>query len=350
MSGEKTEKATPRRRKEARDKGQVVKSVEVNGAIILLFTYLGLQLFGLMMSNDLKLLFTDFISNQYLSQPGEEIGNFQNTYMLILKHFFTVCGPLFGIAFITALVVNYLQVGFMFAPKLLGMKFDKINPLAGMKRMFSTRSVVELVKSILKMIIVGTVVYMEFTSKFKQIPNLAYIDLTQSFMIVWSSVMGILWKAGLTLLIFGIFDYAYQKWEFEKNIKMSKEEIKQEYKLLEGDPKVKAKIREVQRHMGMRRMMQRIPEADVVITNPTHFAIVLKYDDKKNKAPIVIAKGQDFIALKIKEEAKKYKIHIVENKPLARTLFKTTDIDEAIPEDLYQAVAEILAVVYKMRR
>jgi len=349
MSGEKTEKATPKRRREAREKGQVVKSVEINSAVILLFLYLGMKIFGTMIIGDMVVLITEFFSEQYLHQTDNFVESLQNVYILSLKHFFIICGPLFAVSFLTALFVNYIQVGFLFSPKVLAMKFDKINPVAGFKRIFSLKSLVELVKSIVKMIIVGTVVYFQFKKSFSEIPNMVSIDLMKSATIIWNALMSIMWKTGLTFLIFGIFDYAYQWWQHEKDMKMSKDDIKQEYKLMEGDPKIKAKIRDMQRRMGMRRMMQQIPTADVVITNPTHFAVALKYDESMNKAPVVVAKGQDIVALKIKQEAKKNKVHIVENKPLAQALFKTTNIDEAIPEDLFQAVAEILAIVYQMK-
>ncbi|MBC7765149.1 MAG: flagellar biosynthesis protein FlhB [Hyphomonadaceae bacterium] len=350
MSGEKTEQATPKRRREARKKGQIAKSADLNAAITLLFAFLGITVFGAAMFNDLKLLFADFISSKYMSLSEDLSINFPNVYMLCLKDFFLVCGPLFAIGFLTGIVTNYLQVGFLFQPNLIAMKFDKINPFSGLKRLFSLKATVEMLKSILKILIIGIVVYNEFVVSFKQIPSLINIDLTQAALITWNVLISITWKAGLTLLIMGVFDYGYQRWEYEKSLKMSKQEIKDEYKLMEGDPKVKGKIKEAQRLIGMRRMMQEIPKADVVITNPTHFAIAIQYDEKKNKAPVVIAKGQDLIALKIKEQAKIYNINIVENKPLAQTLFKTTEIGDAIPEDLYQAVAEILAFVYQLRQ
>jgi len=348
MSGEKTEKATPKRRSEARKKGQVAKSIEVSSAIILLFIYLCIQFFGESMLETFRLLFTDFLSDKYLNQSDNFIVNFQGIYLLCLKHFFAICGPILIVGLLTGLVVSYLQVGFLFIP--LSMKFDKINPFSGLKRLFSFKSTVDMIKSIVKMLIVGQVVYSEFMSHFNEIPTLVYMDVTQSTRLIWSIISNITWKTALTLFIFGIFDYAYQKWDFEKSLKMSKEEIKQEYKLMEGDPKIKARIRDVQRQMGMRRMMQQVQKADVVITNPTHFAVALQYNQSLGKAPVVIAKGQDFVALRIKEEAKKYKIHMVENRPLAQAIFKATEIDQEIPEELYKAVAEILAVVYKMKR
>lgn len=350
MNGEKTEKATPKRRRDARKEGQVVKSMEVNAAVIILLVYLGLNVFGSFMADNLKLLVTDFLSGQYLLQSENFMVNFRSLYIIMLKHFLIIIGPLLLIAFLAALVINYLQIGFLFLPKLLTMKFDKINPINGIKRIFSLRSAVEILKSIIKLVIVGYVVYFEFQSNFTKITNLIYTDVGEGAAFIWSIIMAILWKAGLTFLVFGVFDYAFQRWEYEKKLRMSKEEVKQEYKLMEGDPQIKARIREVQRHMAMQRMMQKVAEADVVITNPTHFAVALKYEENKNNAPLLVAKGQDYIALKIKEEAKKHNVYIVENKPLAQTLYKTTDIGEEIPEDLYQAVAEILAVVYRMRR
>lgn len=349
MSGDKTEKATPRRRREARKKGQVVKSMELNSAVVLLLLYLGFKLFGAFILKNLNTMVTDFLSDNYISDAMDFGTDAKMIYISALKYYVIICAPFFAIAVITAVVINYLQVGFMFLPNLLAMRFDRINPFSGLKRIFSMRAFVDFLKSILKLIIVGTVVYNEFKKSFDTIPNLIYIDLMEGSILIWTSIMNIMWKSGLALLVFGLFDYGYQWWEYEKSIRMTKEEVKQEYKLLEGDPQIKSRIKRVQRQMAMSRMMQKVPSADVIITNPTHYAVALEYNEKKGKAPVVIAKGKDLVALRIKEEAKKHNVEIVENKPLAQTLFKTTEIDQEIPEDLYQAVAEILAVIYRAK-
>jgi flagellar biosynthetic protein FlhB len=347
LSGEKTEKATPKRRSDARKKGQVVKSVEVSSAIVLLFVYLGIKVFGTFFYQTLSLMFSTFLSGQY---AGQSEASFQGVYFSSLKYFLLLCGPTMLIGLLAGLIINYAQVGFLFLPDLIMMKFDRINPLSGLRRLFSLRAIVEMLKSIIKMSIVAYVVYREFKANYWQMPNLVHIDVGEGVRLLLDILSAITWKAGLTLLIFGLFDYAYQKWEFEKSIMMSKEEIKQEHKMMEGDPKIKARIREIQRSMGMRRMMQQIKTADVVITNPTHFAVALKYDQSKNSAPVVVAKGKDLVALRIKEEAKKYDIYIAENKILARSLYNTPEVDMEIPAELYEAVAEILAVVYRLKK
>lgn len=347
MNGEKTEKATPKRRREAREKGQVVKSNEMSAAIVLLLLFLGFKLFESTLGGNLVLLMKEFLGYLKVSENFEQ--DAKNIFFQSVKYFLMISGPILAVSLLSGVVVNYLQIGFLFQPKLIAVKSSRINPLSGFKRLFSFKSTVDMLKAVLKMLIVGMVVYLEYKKRLVEMPNYININFAQVIEQVWNILTDIIWKSGLIFLIIGIFDYVYQWWQHEKSIKMSKEEIKQEYKLLEGDPKIKAKIKETQRRMGMRRMMQQVPHADVVITNPTHYAVALKYDESKNAAPVVTAKGMGFIALKIKEEARAHKVYIAENPPLARTLYSTTEIDEAIPEDLYHSVAKILAIVYRAR-
>jgi flagellar biosynthetic protein FlhB len=241
-------------------------------------------------------------------------------------------------------------VGFLFTTKALSPKFSRINPISGLARMFSFRSIIDLIKALIKAAIIAYVIYSELKGKTAEIPQLMTFEVQSSFMFMINTSMNLALKVGMYLLIIGIADYFYQWWEFEKNLRMSKQEVKEEFKLLEGDPVIKGQIKRKQREIGMRRMMQAVNQSDVVITNPTHFAIALKYDAKAYKAPVVVAKGKDFVAQKIKEKAKECKIEIVENKPLARALYATTDVGKQIPESLYKAVAEILAQIYKIKK
>lgn len=347
MNSEKTEKATPKRRREAREKGRVVKSSEMSAAIVLLLLYLGFKLLEPTLGENFVLLMKDFLVYFSVAENFEQA--LGNLFIQSFKYFLMICGPILAISLISGVVVNYLQIGFLFQPKLLSVKPERINPLSGFKRIFSLKAIVDMLKAVLKLLIVGTVVYLEYEKSLVEMPNYINVNFSQVIQIIWNILTDIIWKSGLIFLVLGLFDYVYQWWQHEKSIKMSKEEIKQEYKLLEGDPKIKAKIKETQRRMGMRRMMQQVPHADVVITNPTHYAIALKYDESKNSAPIVTAKGRGYIALKIKEEARTHKVYIAENPPLARALYSSTEIDRAIPEDLYYSVAKILAIVYRAR-
>jgi flagellar biosynthetic protein FlhB len=225
-----------------------------------------------------------------------------------------------------------------------------MNPLSGLKKMVSAKSLVELIKSVVKIVIIGLVVNDVFKAKAKEVPALMTHDLNSSLKYMIDTSMDIAFRVGIFLAIYAAGDYFYQWWEYEKNLRMTKQEVKEEYKQMEGDPKIKGQIRQKQRQMGMMRMMQAVPSADVVITNPTHYAIALKYDQKVSRAPVVVAKGKDAIALRIKEKAKESNVQMVENRPLAQALYVSTDIGEAIPEDLYKAVAEILAQVYKLKK
>jgi flagellar biosynthetic protein FlhB len=251
---------------------------------------------------------------------------------------------------IIAIFGNFAQFGFLLTGDPLKMQFNKINPLEGAKRIFSMRSFVEMVKSILKVLIVGIVAYMVLWGERDRILVLSSVPLESIFTFSAQLILSLGTRIGAVLVVLAVFDYAYQKYEHEKSLKMSKQDIKDEYKKSEGDPLIKGKIREKQKRMAMQRMMQEVPKADVIITNPTHYAIALKYDAKSMDAPLVIAKGKDYIALKIKEIAKKEGIVTMENRPLARALYDKAEIGESVPVELFQAVAEVLAYVYKLKR
>lgn len=348
FAGEKTEKATPRRRQEARKRGQVFRSVDLSSAVIILAGFASLYLtFPAMLK-----AFSQFAVRYLVDRPLSEFTlAFVHTMLidavlLMAKVVLPVCASVL----VAGLVVNLLQVGFVFSGETLGIKLERINPVEGFKRIFSKRALVELVKSVLKVIITGYVVYSVVRKNIHIFPGFIDMDLYYMIKVLLSIIMEMAMKVGVCLLILGILDYLYQWWEYERSLMMSKQEVKEEYKEIEGDPEIKAKQKQRQREMAMRRMMAEVPRADVVITNPTHFAVALKYEAERMSAPVVVAKGQDFLALRIKEIAQKNKVAVVENPELAKTLYYVVDIGEVIPPELYQAVAEVLAFVYRQRK
>jgi flagellar biosynthetic protein FlhB len=344
---EKTESATPKKRQDARQKGQVAKSMELPAAFILFFSFLSFYIFGGYMKDQLTHVFRSVFYDYLLMDISIE-----NVVMLFQQLFMQsmlIITPILLVTMVVAVFANYLQIGILFTGDPLMMKFSKLNPIEGAKKIVSLRSVVDLLKSILKMSIIGFVVFTTLWGEKDKLMELARLPLENIFIFMSTISLNLGIKIGLVLIVMALFDYMYQKYEFEKSLKMSKQDIKDEYKKSEGDPMIKGKIREKQRRMALQRMMQEVPKADVVITNPTHFAIAIKYDPKNMQAPTVLAKGTDYIALKIKQIAKENRIITMENKPLARALYAQVEIGDAIPADMFQAVAEVLAYVYKMK-
>lgn len=347
FNGEKTEEATPKRKDEARKKGQVAKSVEINSAFIILAAFFSLKLFGPYMYEQLA-NYMQFIFSQ--SVKGDlTLPTVQVVFIDFALVFLKVALPIMGVILIISLVANFLQVGFNFTFEPLMPNFDRINPLSGLQRLFSKRVLVELGKSVFKITVISYFIYRFIIQETMQVPKLMAMDLRDSMKMTASLIVDLALQIGLVILVLAIIDYFYQWWEHNQSLKMSKQEVKEEFKQAEGNPQIKGKIKERQRAMAMQRMMQEIPKANVVVTNPTHFAIALKYE-KDMAAPVVIAKGQDFLAQRIKEIAKEHDVAIVENKPLARALYSTTEVGDIIPSDLYQAVAEVLAHVYRLKK
>jgi flagellar biosynthetic protein FlhB len=345
---EKTEPATPKKKADERKKGQVAKSQEIPGAFILFFSFLFLFMFGGYFQDRIYRLFTVSF-NEYMFWDV----SINNTIIifgnLLLNGFFLLL-PIFLGTVVIAILGNYLQIGFLLTGDPLLLKFSKLNPIAGAKRIFSLRSVVEFLKSLLKFSIVAIICYTTIVAEKEAFLALANLPLESIFGFTARVTLILGLKIGGILIVLALFDYMYQKYDYEKNLRMSKQDIKDEYKKSEGDPLIKGKIREKQRRMALQRMMQDVPKADVVITNPTHFAVALRYDPKVMESPVVIAKGQDYIALKIRELANINNITLMENKPLARALYEQVEIGESVPADLFQAVAEVLAYVYRLKR
>lgn len=344
---EKTEAATPKKKQEARQKGQVAKSMDLPASFILFFSFLSFYLIGSFMKEHLVAIFQSVFINSLLMTISMD--NVMVLFENLLVQLLFIIGPIFLISVVVAVLSNYLQIGFLLTGEPLMMKFSKINPLEGAKRLVSLRSLVDFLKSVLKMSVIGVVVYITLWGEKESIMQLARLPLEEILLFSSSVTLKLGIKIGLILIVMAIFDYIYQRYEHSKSLRMSKQDIKDEYKKTEGDPLIKGKIREKQRRMALQRMMQDVPKADVIITNPTHFAVALQYVPGKMQAPTVIAKGTDYIALKIKQVAKDNGIITMENKPLARALYAQVEIGESIPADLFQAVAEVLAYVYKIK-
>ena len=257
--------------------------------------------------------------------------------------------PIFLTIVVAGLLGNYLQVGFLFSAESLKPSFEKINPLQGFKRIFSLKGAVELVKNLLKLAVVGAVVYFTLVSEIEGLLPLMDQSVWGILVYIGKIMFKIVLTTSWVLVVMAILDYMYQRWEYERGLRMSKQEVKDEFKQTEGDPTVRARIRRMQRERARRRMMAAVPRADVVITNPTHIAVALEYDGDRMLAPRVVAKGAGFIAENIKDIAKQHGVPVVENKPVAQVLYKMVEVEEAIPENLYRAVAEVLAYVYSLK-
>ncbi|MDX9871941.1 MAG: flagellar biosynthesis protein FlhB [Clostridia bacterium] len=346
FAGEKTEKATPKRRQEARRKGQVVKSMEINTVFVLTVVFLLLQVW-------IPVIYQDFLNfyPQVFSYASTDftlersIKLFYETVYILAR----MAGPLLLAAAAAGFAGNVAQVGFLFTTESFKLDFNRLNPVKGFQRIFSKRAIAELIKSVCKTVLVGYVAFSYLKGRLPGLSVLMDSTIEASFIYIGDITFTVSWRVILILFILAVADYAFQVYEYEQSLKMTKQEIKEEYKTTEGDPQLKARMRERQRQMAMQRMMQEVPKATVVITNPTHVAVALKYEEEKG-VPEVVAKGQDLMAQRIKEIAADNSVAVVENKPLAWLLYKRVDLGMAIPVDLYQAVAEIIAYVYRLKK
>jgi len=351
--GEKTEPATQKKLNDARKEGKVAKSKDLTEgfALLVLFLtikifigYVGERLIGLFSSTIGRMAEFVEVNRGHLSMIA--VGTVLNR--AILEIFLTIW-PFLLFGFAIAFLVTIYQVGWKVSTKTLQPKLSKFNPINGFKRIFSKNSIFELVKAIFKIGIIAYIVYSSLVEEANDLFILYEISLNQAIALVGQIIIDVGIKIAVVFVGIGFVDYLYQKWKFSEDMKMTKQEVKDEYKNTEGDPKVKGKIRQKMREVSQRRMMQDVPKADVVITNPTHFAVAIKYDAEVSRAPIVVAKGEDYLAQKIKEVAREHHVEIVENKPLARMLYHNVDIGAEIPPELYQSVAEVLAMVYHMK-
>ncbi len=351
--GEKTEEPTSKKLDDARKKGQVALSRELATAGTLFALFIMVRLLSEFIGNVFKNTF------QYAYGYIPELiklydGQLQfTTFKMIINHILIIivlaAGPFFIAGIVVSLLCDYLQIGFKVTPEPLKPKFDKLNPINGFKKVFSVRALFELGKSLLKLVLIIVVIYTYFSGLDFSLYILYDMPLTQAIGLMGTTVVNLGIRISAVYLIIAIIDIIYQKRKHHKDMMMTKQEVKDEYKNTEGDPQIKGKQRQRMREAAQRRMMQELPKADVVITNPTHYAVAILYEADKYDAPRVIAKGSDYLAQKIKEIAKENDVEIVENKPLARMLYANVEIGEFVPPELYKAVAEVLAFVYHLK-
>jgi flagellar biosynthetic protein FlhB len=351
--GEKTEEPTAKKKEDTRKDGKVAKSKELSSGVELIMLFVILKFWvGSMGENFLELFneiydkipdYTTYWGGRIVKEDYRILINYTMVKMLIQV------APFFIVGIVIAFVVNMFQFNFKVTTKPLQPKLSKLNPLSGFKRLFSKDKIIELLKSIAKVVLISYVVYKAIKDDWVYLVKFYGMPLNQAIELIGNVVINLGLKISVVFMVIAFLDLFYQRHKFHEDIKMTKQEVKDEYKNTEGDPQIKGKIKSKMREASQRRMMQDVPKADVVITNPTHFAVAIRYDPSEAPAPVVLAKGADYLALKIKEIAKENKVEIVENKPLARMLYANVDIGQQIPPELYQAVAEVLAMVYKMQ-
>lgn len=348
--GEKTEEPTAKKLNDARKKGQAAKSVDFTAAVSLAVFFLVLKMYIGSLGNGLLENFNEFYS--HIADYTNDQFTIQLACAIIgnaIVRIISLLAPFMIISFAVCVIVMLVQVKWKISKEPLKPKLSKFNPINGVKRLFSTEKLVMLLMSILKQIILVAVVYSVLSDKWNILIDMYHFSLPQAISVIGDIIIDIGIRISIFFLVIGFADYMYQKWKFHQDMMMTKQEVKDEHKNAEGDPKVKGKQRQIMRQASQRRMMKALPEADVVITNPTHLAVALKYDKDKYDAPIVLAKGADFLAQKIKDIARENDIEIVENKPLARMLYHNVEIGDQIPPELYQMVAEVLAYVYGLK-
>jgi flagellar biosynthesis protein FliR/FlhB len=347
-SEDKTEEATPKKKSDARKKGQIAKSKEVSLALTLLTSAIILSTLGGFVGNNLKSTLTYFLSNGFAKELSYD--SLSSLALTVVWRLAITFLPVILPIMVMGIVANFMQTGFLFTDEPIKPKLSKLNPLEGFKRMFSGRTTVELVKDLILVTVVGYIGYGYIRDNIQNVFNLSTLrigDIPNGFAQI---TLGIFYRITLIMLILALADYLFQRYTHNKDLKMTKQEVKEEFKQEEGDPQIKSKIKQKQREIASRRMMHKVPEAAVVVTNPTHIAVALMYEEGKDSAPKVVAKGTDYIAVKIKEIAKENNVPILENKPLARMIYAEVEIDEDIPISMYQAVAEILALVYRLKK
>lgn len=345
---QRTEKATPRRRRKAREEGQVAKSRELTTAVTFFMSFIFLYLTAGFGFDRLRNFMQESLTRAASFQLSP--GNIQELAYLNISFWLRLVIPIMVVLAVVGAVVEFLQTGALFSTKRLKPDITRMSPIKGFKQLFSLKAIVQLVKALLKASAIFAIAYLTTRGTISRFLLLGDMSLTESISFVGSFLFRLGMTCAVVLLFLGIGDFIYQRWDHERNLRMTKQEIKEEHKEVEGDPLIRQKRKERQRAMTMNRMIQVLPEADVVITNPTHVAVALKYDLETMEVPVVIAKGEGYIARKIKEKAEELGIEIVENRTLAWALLENCEIGQEIPADLYQAVAEVLAFIYRMKR
>lgn len=344
---EKTEQATPRKREKTREEGQVAKSMEVVSVTVLLAGASALYVSALFFHNEILTLMRSGFSFDSIPDMNPASG-----LALVYDYsgkFFLIVFPFMAVVVVAALAMNFFQVGFEVSWKAVKPRFDKLDVIKGFGRLFSLKALAELVKSILKLVIIYLVAWYILSGQAQDIFTLYDASVAQILIYILKTSFKLLIWVTAIMAVLAALDYGFQKWQFEKQIRMTRQEIKEEFKQTEGDPQIKSRIRSIQIQAARKRMMKQVPEADVVVTNPTHLAIAITYKPLEMAAPKVVAKGAGYVAERIKKIAAEHHIPVVENKELARNLYKTVEAGEQIPSELYKAVAELLAYVYKLK-
>lgn len=352
--GEKTEQATPKKLDDARKEGQVAKSKELGNAVTLFALFVGLKAFA----GTVGIQFIETFSYVYNQIPiliKQRDGlindnDFRILFTVTLLRILRIALPFFAMAVVLLIVVEIAQVGWKPTSKPLQPKASKFNPINGFKRIFSKDKLVELFKSIVKIVLITYIAYITMKDQAGIIFKLYDLDLIGAIRSIGDITIGMGFRISFFYLVLGLIDFGYQKWKFSQDMMMTKQEVKDEMKDSEGDPQIKGQQKRRMQEASRRRMMQQVPQADVVITNPTHFAVALKYDPDTFDAPYLVAKGEDFLAQRIKDTARENGIEIVENKPLARMIYYNVDLGYPIPPELYHTVADILAAVYNAKK
>ncbi len=349
-TGEKSERATAKKRRDERKKGNIFLSNDAVTVSVLLAGFAVLFVTGGLAIEKINDFFHYIFNLSSKLQTGQLFGILDEIIVQILITLFYVAGPFFAACIIAALGATFLQTKLLFAPEAIKPKFSKLNPLEGFKRLFSIRSIVDAVKGLLKIGLLLFIIYNFISGIIETLARYFYLDLrvssAQLFNLVWSMVIQIC----IAYIALAAADFFYQWWDYERKMRMTKQEVKEEYRQMEGDPKIKGKIKEMQRKLAQSRMMQQVKAADVIIKNPTHFAVALRYKPDKDTAPIVLAKGQDEMAKRILKEADEHGIKTVENKMLARALYAACELNRAIPMEFYNAVAEVLVYIYDLNK
>ena len=345
MDPSKTEQATPRRRSELRNKGQVAKSQEFNTAVMFLLAVVFMRFYipgvGHFVETSTAELWGKFPREMDLTDLMTVLTQVATGLMLAMA-------PLFGVLIIGAVLVNVLQIGVHFSAYPLKPSFAKLNPISGFKRIFSLQPLIQLAQNLFKIALIILISWSILAAHYHVLLQSVQLEIGEIGMILGNILWEIGWKVGLAMLVLAIADLLWQRWYFSRNIRMSKQEIKDELRNQEGDPQIKAKIRQLQRKASLARMMESIPRADVILTNPVHLAVAIAYERDGMNAPTLLAKGASAVAERIKERAREHDVPIVENKELARALYRTTEVGQEIPADLYAAVSEVLIYVYQL--
>ncbi len=343
----KTEKATPKKRRDERKEGNVFKSTDVVNVVFIFVAFIAIE--------TLFPYIYDEISNftkRFLTLVGDMNVVTNDDIISLSLEFVTsvaiIVLPFAFICIVLGVLLHSIQTKFLFASKSLRPKFSRLNPIEGIKKLFSLKNVVELIKNLIKVVILIVVVYFLLVEYVVDVTRTMDMDVATSVVFMFGMVMDMIIRISMIFAVIAFLDFLYQRWDYERRIRMSKEDIKEEHKQTEGNPQIKGKIKETQRQMARMRMMQAVPNADVIIKNPTHFAVALSYNKEKHMAPIVVAKGQDELAFRIIAVGEENEVPVIENKPLARGIYAQAEVNDEIPAEFYGAVAEVLVYVYKL--